>query len=139
MINAPALLLDTCAVIFTAEFVDIKPDADAAINNSSNAGQTYVSPVTAWELGMAMARGRFSSPLPTLEFFNRYLERGQCNLCELTPEILVQASYLPGHFHRDPADRLLVTTARVLDLILVTRDRAILAYGAEGHVKTLAC
>jgi PIN domain nuclease of toxin-antitoxin system len=139
MSSNPSLLLDTCAVIFTSQQAEIAPAADAAINSSAKLGQTHVSPITAWELGMSMARGRLTSSLPALEFFNRYLERGGCRLCGLTPEMLVQASYLPGHFHRDPADRILVATARTLDLVLVTRDRAILAYGAQGHVKTLAC
>jgi PIN domain nuclease of toxin-antitoxin system len=139
MSSHPILLLDTCVVIFTSQQIEITPAADAAINSSAKTGRTYVSPITAWELGMSMARGRLTSPLPALEFFNRYLERGGCHLCGLTPEMLVHASYLPGLFHRDPADRILVATARALDLVLVTRDRAILAYGAEGHVKTLAC
>lgn len=139
MSNGPALLLDTCAVIFTAQEDAITDAAESAINKSSKLGQTHVSPITAWELGMSMARGRLKSPLPALEYFNLYVRRGGCLLCELTSEILVQASFLPGVFHRDPADRILVATARILDLVLVTRDRAILTYGAEGHVKTLAC
>ena len=52
---------------------------------------------------------------------------------------MIGSHYLPGRIHSDPMDRLLVETARRLDLTLVTSDRAILAYGALGHVKTLAC
>jgi PIN domain nuclease of toxin-antitoxin system len=134
-----ALLLDTCVVIFTSQQAEITAMADKSINEAAKSGQVHISPITAWELGMAMARGRMTSPMSALEFFERYVERGGCHLCGLTPEILVQASFLPGYIHRDPADRILIATARILDLVLVTRDRAILAYGAEGHVKTLAC
>lgn len=41
--------------------------------------------------------------------------------------------------NNDPIDRILIATAREHDLTIITRDRAILAYGAAGHVKTLAC
>ena len=46
---------------------------------------------------------------------------------------------LPGGFHRDPADRFLVATARILDVPLVTRDERILAYARAGHVRAIAC
>ena len=46
---------------------------------------------------------------------------------------------LPGDIHGDPMDRILVASARILEMILVTRDKPILAYGREGHVRTLAC
>lgn len=57
----------------------------------------------------------------------------------LTPEIGVRASYLPGRFHPDPADRLLVATALTLGLRLMTRDKRLLAYGAAGHLPVVAC
>ncbi|MNF14334.1 hypothetical protein D3C80_2165180 [compost metagenome] len=41
--------------------------------------------------------------------------------------------------HNDPIDRILIATAREYDLTIITRDRAILDYGAAGHVRTLAC
>jgi PIN domain nuclease of toxin-antitoxin system len=53
--------------------------------------------------------------------------------------VLVTYSFLPQPIHNDPADRIIIATAREHDLTIITRDRAILAYGAAGHVKTLAC
>jgi PIN domain nuclease of toxin-antitoxin system len=49
------------------------------------------------------------------------------------------SSFLPGKPPRDPADRILLATARDLGATLVTRDRALLQYGAEGQVSTIAC
>jgi PIN domain nuclease of toxin-antitoxin system len=49
------------------------------------------------------------------------------------------ASFLPGDFHNDPADRFLVATARVMGVALLTRDRKILDYAAAGHVRAIAC
>ena len=60
-------------------------------------------------------------------------------LAELSPEILIASSFLPGTPPKDPADRILLATARDLGATLVTRDRAILAYGESGQINTLAC
>jgi PIN domain nuclease of toxin-antitoxin system len=61
------------------------------------------------------------------------------HLAALSPEILIASSFLPGEPPSDPADRILLATARDLGAMLVTRDRAILAYGESGQVSTLAC
>jgi PIN domain nuclease of toxin-antitoxin system len=60
-------------------------------------------------------------------------------LADLSPEILIAASFLPGKPPRDPADRILLATARDLGATLITRDRALLAYGADGHVSVVEC
>lgn len=54
-------------------------------------------------------------------------------------EIAVVASFLPGNMHRDPADPLLVATARHLGMPIVTRDAKIIAYAAQGFVRVLPC
>lgn len=56
-----------------------------------------------------------------------------------TPEIAIGASHLPEPLHGDPADRLLIATARAMAMPIVTRDSKILAYGAAGYVAALAC
>jgi PIN domain nuclease of toxin-antitoxin system len=58
-------------------------------------------------------------------------------LVPLTPEIAVESSRLPGSFHGDPADRILVATARREGAILVTRDEGILAYGKAKRVAVM--
>jgi len=57
----------------------------------------------------------------------------------LTPAIAVDASYLPGSVHGDPADRLLIATARHLGVPIVTRDAKIIAYAGQGFVQVVAC
>ena len=56
-------------------------------------------------------------------------------LLEITPDIAIDAYSLPGNFHKDPADRLIVATARVHQLTIITSDRKILDY---PHVRTLS-
>ena len=56
----------------------------------------------------------------------------------LTPQIAVESYALPDVFHRDPADRLIVATARVANAILMTRDHRILDYAARGHLTAIS-
>ena len=56
-----------------------------------------------------------------------------------TAEVLIASSFLPGRIHLDPLDRIVIATARAHGLTILTRDRLILDYAAEGHVTALAC
>lgn len=61
------------------------------------------------------------------------------SLTPLAPDAAIEAGALPGTLHRDPADRLLIATARDLGVPLVTRDARILAYAAQGHLDAIPC
>jgi PIN domain nuclease of toxin-antitoxin system len=56
----------------------------------------------------------------------------------LSPEIAVEADELPGVFRSDPADQIIVATARVTGATLATRDRRILADAEAGHLSAIA-
>jgi PIN domain nuclease of toxin-antitoxin system len=56
----------------------------------------------------------------------------------LSPQVAIESCKLPDAFHSDPADRLIVATARVTGAALMTRDRLILDYAARGHLKAIA-
>lgn len=88
---------------------------------------------------MLVAKGRLSITKPPLIWFQEAAHRMAAGVLDATPDILVAASFLPEPLHGDPADRILIATAREHDLTIITRDRAVLAYGAAGHVKVLAC
>lgn len=60
-------------------------------------------------------------------------------LADLSPHILIASSFLPGSPPRDPADRIVVATAREHGLRLMTRDKVLLDYGKDGHLDVLAC
>lgn len=137
--SAQGLLADTCAVLFIAMGVQMPSPAMKALARSSEAGALHVSPVSAWEIGMLAASGKLGITTDPLDFFNDFVTKPGIMVCDLPPEIMVASSFLPNLPHKDPMDRLLIATARKNGLTLVTRDRAILAYGAAGHVKTLAC
>jgi hypothetical protein len=60
------------------------------------------------------------------------------SLLHLNPQIVVESTQLPQPFHRDPADQMLVATARVLQCSIMTEDSKIEAYPARPHCLTLA-
>lgn len=135
----PNLLLDTCAMLFLADETRIDAEARWEISEAAYDGRLYLSPISAWEIGMGVSKGRLNLPLAPLDFIEEFIERMQAKLSPLTPAIMVSSSNLPGRVHGDPMDRILIATARALNLILVTSDRPILKYAEAGHLRTLAC
>lgn len=136
----PSLLLDTCAAIWITENEELSDEAVQAMDDAHRSGGTvFVSPITAWERGLLSAKGRLRSPVQPLVWFERLVRDAQFGIAALTPSMLIDSWFLPSDFHNDPADRILVATARALDLTLVTRDRPILDYAARGHVRAIAC
>jgi|HubBroStandDraft_6_1064221.scaffolds.fasta_scaffold618225_3 PIN domain nuclease of toxin-antitoxin system len=133
-----ALLLDTCAIIFIAENQAIDPLARQEVTAAGGSGGVLVSPISAWEIGLlATKRGFAFFPDPKAWFQSFMLNPG-VRLTPLTPEMAIESSFLPP-LHADPADRLLIATARAMQVPIVTRDRQILAYAQAGVVMAIAC
>jgi len=138
-VNQP-LLLDTCAVIWIAEDAPLTNEAVEAMDESHDTDRPVcVSPITAWEIGVFAARERWVSTLPPVQWFERFLALPGIHLTDMGPSLLISSSFLPGPIHKDPADRILVATAREQALTLVTRDRHLLDYGDRGYICAIAC
>jgi PIN domain nuclease of toxin-antitoxin system len=86
---------------------------------------------------MLDAKGRVRLGRDCLGWINEALTAPGVSLAALSPEIAVESNQLPGPFHGDPADRLIVATTRCLNAILVTKDERILVYSAKGFIKSL--
>jgi len=133
-------LLDTCAIIWTGGGNAISADAQDAVNKAHAQGNTVAaSPFSAWELGLLVSRNRLPLPLPPDVWFNTYLERSGVELTDLSVDIFVASSFLPGKPPNDPADRIIIATARAHGMTIVTRDKKILDYADKGHVMAIAC
>ncbi|TPI16970.1 type II toxin-antitoxin system VapC family toxin [Mesorhizobium sp. B4-1-3] len=136
----PRLLLDTCAIIWIALDQPIRPEARIALRAALAADEKVrVSPISAWELGLLCARGRLAAARSPTSIFGDVIATAGVKVEALSPEVLIESSFLPGSLHSDPADRILIATARAFDLTLVTRDQLILDYARSGHVRALAC
>jgi PIN domain nuclease of toxin-antitoxin system len=134
------LLLDTCAVVWVSERAKMRAEAVAAIDEAADAEKPiFVSLITAWEFGLLESRGRMPMTRSARSAFASFVRLPGIRTQELTADVLIDSSFLPGAPPNDPADRLIIATARAHDLTIVTRDDAILAYAGEGHVRALAC
>lgn len=133
-------LLDTCACMYLIANEPMSKAANAAMDRSVDAGAPLrVSPITAWEVGLLASKGRFKSSLSPQRWFERLRSLAGIDLCELNADVLLGSSFLPGSFHKDPADRILAATAREFGYTVVTRDRALLAYAAQGYLSAVEC
>jgi PIN domain nuclease of toxin-antitoxin system len=72
-------------------------------------------------------------------WFARLMQAPGLRLSDMPPNVLIAASFLPGNPPRDPADCIIVATAREFGYRLVTRDRPLLDYAEQGHVQALVC
>jgi PIN domain nuclease of toxin-antitoxin system len=92
-----------------------------------------VCAISCWEVAKLVERRRLDLPVPVGEWLTQALGYPGVRLLDLTPAVSVEATQLPGVFHRDPSDQIIVATARLYHCPLVTVDREILAY---PHVET---
>jgi PIN domain nuclease of toxin-antitoxin system len=135
----PSVLLDTCAMIFIATGRAMTPGAWQEVRAASLAGGILVSPVSAWEVGLLSARRRVPFRPDPKTWFQRFMAYPGVRLTALSPDIAIESSYLPQPLHSDPADRLLIATARALQIPIITRDSLILSYARAGFVAAIPC
>jgi PIN domain nuclease of toxin-antitoxin system len=135
-----SLLLDTCAVIWIANDQPIGDDARHAIAAALRAEEpVFISPISAWEIGLLASRGRITLQMSAQKWFERLMEAPGVRLADMAPSVLVASSFLPGDSPKDLADRIIAATAREYDYRVVTRDRRLLAYAESGHCRALVC
>jgi PIN domain nuclease of toxin-antitoxin system len=135
-----SLLLDTCAAIWLMAGEPMSAASRAAIRDARTANRgVYISPFTAWEIGTLVAKGRLHLTLSPEVWFETLLALPGVRLAALTPKILLASTELPGTPPSDPADRIVAATARVHGHVVMTRDRKLLDYAQEGHIRVKAC
>lgn len=137
------VLLDTNAFIRMVLGASIRQEARDVIAKAAQADDLWISSVSAWEIGMLATATRTGCVLQItgdpVVWFEAAMSSATAQALPLSTAAAITAARLPAPFHKDPADRLLVSQARVDDLVVVTRDRAILDYAAAGHVRAIAC
>ena len=94
-----------------------------------------VAAITLWEIAMLEAKGRIALAEECHEWLVEALNKTNVQVQPLTPAMACDSARLPGEFRGDPADRLIVATARALGCPLATADARILEYGRQGRVR----
>ncbi|NOY70136.1 MAG: type II toxin-antitoxin system VapC family toxin [Deltaproteobacteria bacterium] len=90
--------------------------------------QRAIASISIWEFAMMAVKKRIELKISASKWLFRAIHDTGLRVIELSPEIAVESCSLPGDFHKDPADRIIVATARVHNLSLLTKDRKILDY-----------
>ena len=136
---ARPVLLDTHVWIWVLEglVAEIGHAAQNQVMEAGAVGKVLVSAISVWEVGMLEARGRVHFSIEIGEWVRRALAAPGVHLAQLTPEIALDSTRLPQPVHGDPADRILIATARRMGATLVTRDTKILDYGRQGLLSVI--
>ena len=133
------LLLDTHVLIWVVEGLATLPrESRDVVDEAARSHGLAVSAISFWEVAMLHARGRISLSRPIGEWRARVLAVPGLDEATVTGDVGIEAVQLPGELHDDPADRLIVATARLAGMRLATRDARLLHYGAAGHVMAVA-
>lgn len=104
------------------------------ITEEVNAGLLIISAISVWEIAVKVQSGKLAIPADLYRWYELALNYPATVIEPLSPLDAIASTMLPGDFHKDPADRIIIALARRHDSDLITCDRAILAY---KHVKTI--
>ena len=129
-------LLDTHTWLWVqqGETRHLSPDLLLEIEHLQKQRKVCVSAISVLEIARLVADGQYDLGISVDRFVTEATENDGLLLLDLSTRILIDSTRLPGEIHRDPADRLLVATAREHNLTLVTRDKPFLRYAKQGHL-----
>jgi PIN domain nuclease of toxin-antitoxin system len=133
------LLLDTHIWVWLMFATgDLSTTTRIAVDDAIGNGRARIATISFWEIAMLAARGKLRLDKPAGLWVQESLIGPSPAIESLTTDIAVEAGQLPGSFRSDPADLIIVATARVTGATLMTRDRRILAYAETGNVNAFA-
>lgn len=134
-----SILLDTHVAVWLADGIDFDRKGRLAIEEAYEHGTLLVSTITAWEIGMLVSKGRLDLGCEPLLWFEKFARNFNASIIEMTAEIAIGSSFLPGAVHGDPADRILIATALAHSASIASADRNLLSYGRTGAVRVVPC
>ena len=115
----------------------LRPSALPALQAAEISGILYLSDYSVWETATIVRDGKLHLNTDVRLWTQQALAQPGYRLLPFTPEIAVESVNLPEPVHRDPADRIIIATARVEHLTLVTRDKQVLAFATRNHLPHL--
>jgi PIN domain nuclease of toxin-antitoxin system len=120
------ILLDTHVWIWFSvnQNRSLSPAAQKALHSVS---ERWISAISCWELAKLVEKNRIGFSIPVLNWIRQSLLEKDVRIADLSPEVAVESTRLQD-FHQNPADQIIVATARALGMPLVTSDRRIRSY-----------
>ena len=122
------ILLDTHTWIWSHSVTKLLSDNVKRLIKKTQTDQRAIASISIWEFAMMVTKGRINVKIDPKRWLNNAIGNSGLRVIELTPEIAMESCNLPGDFHKDPADQIIVATARTHNLTLLTKDRKIIEY-----------
>jgi len=127
------IVLDTHTWVWWVHGDSQLPEAHAKLIKHHEDSEIGISAISLWEVAKLVELGRLILPVTIAVWFKEALAYPGVTLLNLTPDIAIESTQLPDRFHRDPADQIIVATARAFESDLLTMDKRIREY---SHVNT---
>ena len=129
------ILLDTHVWVWWLSNPDkLSPLARKTIKDAAKNRAIYISSISAWEVALLALKGRLTFTMDARDWIVRSEALPFFHFVPIDNAIAIQSVRLPEPFHKDPADRIIVATARTMGMPIVSSDGKILKY---SHVKTI--
>ena len=126
-------LLDTHAWIWALEAPEKLPNPIRAMLLESDNLPFGLAAISPWEVAKKESKGLLHLSMPVRQWVERATQAPFIELLPLSVDIALESAHLPGSFHKDPADQMIVATARMHSLVLISADQRLRAY---PHVQT---
>ncbi len=121
------LILDTCALLWLAQGSGLKP---SVLKKIELAPVVYISAITGFEISLKSRKGKLELPVSPEKWFDIILNHHDITVVPADLDICIAANDLP-FFHNDPCDRLIIATAKILNIPIVTADEKFSSYDVE--------
>ena len=128
------LLLDTHAWFWLLEEPERLPDRVRTLLSDPDVYPVGLAAISLWEFAKLVEKGRIALAVGLREWVRQATDPSYVEIIPLDPDIAIESTMLPGDFHSDPADQLIVASARMRNATLLTADQQIQAY---PHVRTI--
>lgn len=137
-LNDMNLLLDTHTWVWLNNgSSELNKKIIQCIENAAENGRVFISAISVWEIATLCAKKRLILRTSLKEWVDEALSQVGVELVPISPDISIESSELPNGFHGDPADRLIIATARIKRMVILTRDSKILSYANEGFIQAI--
>lgn len=112
----------------------LSPKVHQSISEMDVSDQLLMSAISVWEIAKLVEKNKLTLGVGIDQWIAQALNMSQFQLLPLSPEITIESTRLPQPFHQDPADQIIVASARLFDATILTADQLITSY---SHVRTL--
>ena len=129
------LILDTHILIWYVEGINLSESQVALIDQMRDKASLYISAISIWEIALLVSRERIALSIDLDQWIQKATSITGLTLLDLSISILTQSCTLSNYEHKDPADRMIIASARSINAHLMTCDQKIIDYADKGYLK----